>query len=251
MGYDFDTVDSHIDEDMITASSPCEFVRKAAEAKASGALALCGDGHIIIAADTVVELAGCVLGKPKDEQDARRMLSELSGSQHTVHTGLCVLSGNERVYSGTSSTRVTFRKIGNKELDLYIASGEPLDKAGAVGVQERGAIFCRARGRRLLRRCGASGLHAVCGFDRARQVPKLRQLLILPRATCPLAAMCGVFGACRQSLSYPADVMELFCLHFSPVLQPAGSRSTQAGRNIFRNPASAINVAHIILGSAA
>ncbi|MGI6203136.1 MAG: Maf family protein [Eubacteriales bacterium] len=141
MGYDFDTVDSHIDEDMITASSPCEFVRKAAEAKASGALALCGDGHIIIAADTVVELAGCVLGKPKDEQDARRMLSELSGSQHTVHTGLCVLSGNERVYSGTSSTRVTFRKIGNKELDLYIASGEPLDKAGAVGVQERGAIF--------------------------------------------------------------------------------------------------------------
>jgi len=65
----------------------------------------------------------------------------------------------------------------------------------------------------------------------------------------PLCA--AFFGACRQSLSYPAEVMELFCLHFSPVLQPAGIRSTQAGRNIFRNPASAINVAHIILGSAA
>lgn len=143
MGYDFDTVDSNTDEDAITAPTPSELVRKLAEAKAQSARAICGDGHIIIAADTVVEVNGHILGKPKDESDARRMLSELSGSTHTVHTGLCVLRGDECVYSGTSSAHVTFRKIDDHELDLYIASGEPLDKAGAVGIQERGAIFAQ------------------------------------------------------------------------------------------------------------
>jgi len=141
MGYDFDTVDSHIDESTITAPTPAELVKKLAEAKAFAALGICGDGHIIIAADTVVEVCGNILGKPRDEADARRMLSELSGSRHAVHTGLCVLNGKNIAYSGTSTAHVTFRKIGEKELDLYIASGEPLDKAGAVGVQERGAVF--------------------------------------------------------------------------------------------------------------
>ena len=98
MGYDFDTVVSNIDEDAVTAPSPAELVRKLAEEKAKGALMICGDGHIIIAADTVVEVGGSILGKPKDESDARRMLSELSGSRHTVHTGLCVLRGKEIVY---------------------------------------------------------------------------------------------------------------------------------------------------------
>jgi septum formation protein len=141
IGYDFDVVDAHIDEDAISSPRPYELVQLLAAEKAESALALCGEGHIIIAADTVVELNGKVLSKPGDADSARQMLSELSGSEHVVHTGLCVYSGKKRVYCGTSSARVRFRNIGHDELEAYIASGEPIDKAGGCGIQERGAIF--------------------------------------------------------------------------------------------------------------
>jgi MAF protein len=143
MGYDFDVVDAGIDENKITADSPAELVKLLAAAKAEGARALFGGNHIIIAADTVVDLNGEVLGKPKDEDDARRMLRALSGTKHYVHTGLCVLDGGRQVFTGTVSAAVWFRELGETELGDYIATGEPADKAGAYGIQERGAVFAR------------------------------------------------------------------------------------------------------------
>jgi len=143
MGYEFDVIDSGVDESGISASSPAELAKLLASAKAEGAAALCGGRHIIIAADTVVDLNGEALGKPADEGDARRMLRALSGAKHFVHTGLCVLDGGSQAFTGTASAAVWFRKIDETELDEYIATGEPMDKAGAYGIQERGAVFAQ------------------------------------------------------------------------------------------------------------
>lgn len=94
---------------------------------------------LVIGCDTVVDLDGEILGKPKDESDALRMLNGLSGKTHFVHTGVCVLFGDEkRVFCET--TAVTFRKLSHKEIADYIASGAPMDKAGAYGIQECGFV---------------------------------------------------------------------------------------------------------------
>lgn len=97
---------------------------------------------LIISADTLVELDGRIFGKPIDESEARRMLTEMSGRTHRVATGLVTFDPA----SGATSSRiietlVTFRQIGSSEIDAYIATGEPLDKAGAYGIQGLGAVF--------------------------------------------------------------------------------------------------------------
>ncbi len=94
----------------------------------------------VIAADTVVVCDGVVLGKPKDEQDAYRMLSMLSGRSHQVMTGLSVLRG-DRAVSVTEVTEVYFRPLTDKEIWAYIETGEPMDKAGSYGIQAGGALF--------------------------------------------------------------------------------------------------------------
>jgi septum formation protein len=97
---------------------------------------------VIIAADTVVVLDGKVLGKPLDEDDARRILKALSGRAHSVVTGFTVLdaaSGGE--VSESVRTEVRFRQIEDGELDRYVKTGEPMDKAGAYGIQGGGAAF--------------------------------------------------------------------------------------------------------------
>ena len=98
--------------------------------------------RIILGADTLVELDGYALGKPCDEADARRMLKLLSGRDHFVHTGIAVIDGRsvER-YLDSEVTRVFFRRLTDDEIDDYIRSGEPMDKAGSYGIQERGAVF--------------------------------------------------------------------------------------------------------------
>lgn len=99
-----------------------------------------GDSIPIVAADTVVTLEGDILGKPKDANDARAMLSRLSGREHEVKTGLAVFhAGCAQLHVET--TRVYFRKLSEKEIDRYVATGEPMDKAGAYGIQGRGAIL--------------------------------------------------------------------------------------------------------------
>ena len=94
----------------------------------------------ISAADTVVALDGAVLGKPADELEAFKMLSTLSGCRHQVYTGLTVLRGEER-HTVSEETTVAFRELSEEEISCYIQTGEPMDKAGAYGIQGFGALL--------------------------------------------------------------------------------------------------------------
>ena len=104
------------------------------------ALAVGAEDEIVVAADTVVVCDGQVLGKPKDEADAFRMLSMLSGRTHQVMTGLSVVK-NEKQRSVTEVTDVTFRKLSDEEIWAYIETKDPMDKAGSYGIQSGGALF--------------------------------------------------------------------------------------------------------------
>ena len=95
---------------------------------------------VVIAADTIVVCGGAVLGKPKSEEDAFQMLSMLSGRDHQVMTGMTVLRGDE-VRTSTVVTDIHFRKLSDAEIRAYIATGEPMDKAGAYGIQGGAALF--------------------------------------------------------------------------------------------------------------
>ena len=99
------------------------------------------EADVVIAADTIVVVEGRVLGKPRDEADAFRMLRLLSGRDHQVMTGVCVLRGEqERVF--TEVTDLHFRDLTDAEIRRYIASGDPMDKAGSYGIQNGAALFC-------------------------------------------------------------------------------------------------------------
>ena len=91
--------------------------------------------ELLITADTVVHLANAVLGKPKDPEEASRMLLSLSGKTHHVHTGVCVRT-SEITTSFTESTAVTFRDLSEEEIHYYVETYRPMDKAGAYGIQE-------------------------------------------------------------------------------------------------------------------
>ncbi len=103
-----------------------------------------GNKIAVIAADTIVALDNKVLGKPADEKDAFEMLKSLSGRSHSVYTGVTILyAGVDRVSADSfvEHTKVFFRKLTDKEITEYIATGEPMDKAGAYGIQEKGAVL--------------------------------------------------------------------------------------------------------------
>lgn len=129
-----------IDEHMDRHLSPGELVETISREKAAACAALEGPEPLIIAADTVVAKDHRVLGKPRDQQDAREMLRLLSGSDHEVYTGYTLRQG-ERVRTGRQMTAVTFRPLTEGEIDAYIATGEPMDKAGAYGIQGYGAML--------------------------------------------------------------------------------------------------------------
>ncbi len=94
----------------------------------------------VIAADTIVELDGVLLGKPVDAADAARMLRLLSGREHRVVTGVCVVQ-NQEAHAFSQETRVRFYSLSDKEIADYVATGEPMDKAGAYGIQDLGALL--------------------------------------------------------------------------------------------------------------
>ena len=109
-------------------------------AKAEEVSKLCPRDSLIIAADIIVALDGDHLGKPADEEDAFLMLSRLSGRMHRVYTGVTVMRG-ERIITDYERTCVSFRSMSEREIRAYIATGEPMDKAGAYGAQGIGALF--------------------------------------------------------------------------------------------------------------
>ena len=137
---DFKTLSLDIDESYPEGLSPEDTVRYIAKKKCDAAAALCTPEEIIITADTMVFLNDQRLGKPVDEADALRMLTALQGRRHTVCTGITVRRGGE-ILTESASTDVYFRPAAEAELRGYIRTGEPMDKAGAYGVQGLGALL--------------------------------------------------------------------------------------------------------------
>lgn len=141
VGIEFTADPSDVDERQLPGESPEEYAVRVATDKAKAAAEKAGDG-VIIAADTIVVLEDRVLGKPSDAQEAESMLQMLSGRMHHVITGLVVLDAeSKRMLSRTADTKVWFRKLAADEIRSYVASGEPLDKAGAYGIQGAGALL--------------------------------------------------------------------------------------------------------------
>ena len=97
---------------------------------------------MIVGADTVVAYQGQILGKPADEADAKRMLTMLSGQTHEVYTGVCVIE-DEKIKTFYEETKVTFYEISDEQIDHYIKTGEPMDKAGSYGIQGKAAVFIK------------------------------------------------------------------------------------------------------------
>ncbi len=142
IGISFTVQESGVDETVPEGTSPDEIVRMLSLEKAKRVAEGMGSG-IVIGADTIVVLNGTVLGKPTSEADAVRMLRLLSGKTHAVYTGLALVdveTGKSRV--DLERTEVTFRSLTEREIDLYVKSGSPMDKAGAYGIQDDyGAVF--------------------------------------------------------------------------------------------------------------
>ncbi|MCI2055690.1 MAG: Maf family protein [Oscillibacter sp.] len=141
MGIDnFDIRVPQTEETYPAGLSPRETVEYISREKSDAARALCTDDEILITADTMVFLDDTRLGKPKDEADALRMLTALQGRQHTVCTGVTVRQG-DTVLTESEATEVVFRPATQVELLGYIRTKEPMDKAGAYGVQGLGSLL--------------------------------------------------------------------------------------------------------------
>jgi septum formation protein len=129
-----------IDETMDNRKSPFDEVARVSRLKALAVEREADD--VVIAADTIVVCDGRVLGKPRDAEEARDMLQLLSGRDHQVMTGMTVLRGDAAAVV-TEVTDLHFRELTHREIDAYVASGEPMDKAGAYGIQGGAALFCQ------------------------------------------------------------------------------------------------------------
>ena len=136
---EFEIITSEADETLPESIHPREGVEILAIRKGEG-VAKANPDAVVISSDTLVELGGIPLGKPTDEADAVRMLRELSGKAHNVHTGVAI-HYNGRVFSGVASTAVYFREMTDEEIKDYVSSGDPMDKAGSYGIQSGGGKF--------------------------------------------------------------------------------------------------------------
>ncbi len=139
-GHPFTVHPADIDETMDPEKKPFDEVARLSREKALAVPR--EEGDIVIAADTIVVCDDKILGKPKSEEEAKGMLRLLSGRAHQVMTGCTVLYG-DRAETFTEVTQVHFRPLSQKEIDRYVATKEPMDKAGAYGIQGGGALFCR------------------------------------------------------------------------------------------------------------
>ena len=140
LGVEFDVVTEDVDE-TVDRSLPLEDeIKRLSYMKAQAVAGKASDKDIIIAADTVVSLDGVVFGKPKNAEDAKRMLGMLSGKTHKVITGVTVMSGG-RADTRAMKTDVTFRDLSKTEIDEYVKTGDPMDKAGAYALQGISSIF--------------------------------------------------------------------------------------------------------------
>jgi septum formation protein len=134
-GFEFIVRAADVDETPLANETPRDYVLRMAEDKARAV-----SGEIVLAADTTVVLGNEIMGKPKDSDDAARMLRALSGQRHQVITGICIRRGTE-IFRDIASTDVWFSALNENEIADYVASREPMDKAGAYGIQGLASRF--------------------------------------------------------------------------------------------------------------
>lgn len=139
-GIPFEVVTADTDETGIRSVTAAELTMGLASRKLRAVRELIGDERLILAADTVVCRNGEIFGKPKDCDDAERMLTLLSDGWHEVYTGIA-MQKNGKLIMDYDVTHVRMRKLGKSEIKAYIKTGEPMDKAGAYAVQELGSVF--------------------------------------------------------------------------------------------------------------
>lgn len=142
IGLEFEILTDDSDEEFVPGELPEDTVMRLSAQKARSVADRIDGDALVIGADTVVAIDGKILGKPKDEQDAERMLTALSGRRNTVFTGVTVINTSDwKAVSEFERTDVKFRDISADEIRRYIKSGEPMDKAGAYGIQNLGALL--------------------------------------------------------------------------------------------------------------
>jgi septum formation protein len=139
-GIDFDVQPVDIDEAILPGESPSEYVTRLAEAKARAVHTRDGR-QTVLAADTAVVADGRILGKPIDESDAKRMLRLLGGRTHQVLTAVSIFHPGQIVDTRVETTLVEFAELSEEDIDWYVSSGEPMDKAGAYAVQGLASRF--------------------------------------------------------------------------------------------------------------
>jgi septum formation protein len=142
-GISFEVLPSEVDEEFQEGEAPEEYVARLARRKAEKA----GEKHKdrwALAADTVVVIDGRILGKPGGRQEAKEMLGMLSDQEHRVITGFCLSRGDSgKSREGTVTTRVRFKNLSSREIDWYLDTGEPFDKAGAYAIQGKAAFMVK------------------------------------------------------------------------------------------------------------
>ncbi|HUH95868.1 MAG TPA: Maf family protein [Anaerolineales bacterium] len=181
---------SNVDETQRSGEAPAEYVLRLAEAKARAASRDVRPPHVIIGADTAVVDETRILGKPRDRLEATAMLKSLRGYPHRVYTALAVLRiPDERLVTDLCVTRVPMRNYSDEEIEAYVRSGDPLDKAGAYGIQHRKFHPVAA-----MTGCYAS----VMGLPLCHLVRILNKMNVHPRADIP--------AACQSLLQYQCPV---------------------------------------------
>ncbi len=140
LGLDFAVRPVDLDESVLPGEEPAVYVERLAGEKARARAEI---GEVVLAADTIVVLDGEILGKPEDAADARRMLSRMQGRWHTVLTAVALVlpEGEEEEAVTVVSTRVRIGALSAQQIAIYVATGEPLDKAGSYAIQGRGALL--------------------------------------------------------------------------------------------------------------
>ncbi|MCX6078557.1 MAG: Maf family protein [Chloroflexi bacterium] len=185
---------SDIDETRIPGETPANYVRRLARLKAQAVLPRADKTQIIVGSDTAVVIDEDILGKPANPDDARQMLQRLRGNTHQVYTGIAILRARDgNLWTDVIVTDVPMREYSDVEIDLYIESGDPMDKAGAYGIQNPDfQPVARMQG------CFAS----VMGLPLCSLSTLLRQVGIMPRA--------DVARNCQDTLNYECPVFGTF-----------------------------------------
>lgn len=189
-GWDFEVSVSNADESLLANESPADYVVRLAQTKARTVALRAGSGQVVLAADTTVVDANEIMGKPADSAEAKRMLSQLRGHAHKVYTGIAALRVSDGVMlSDLCVIDVPMRNYTDDEIDAYIATGDPLDKAGAYGIQHARAQLVES-----MRGCYAG----VMGLPMCHVTRLLRQLEIAPLKDVPVQ--------CQALLKYDCPI---------------------------------------------